>query len=273
MTLTVGSLFAGIGGLELGLEMTGGFRTKWQVELDPYATGVLERHWPDVRRWRDITTFPPDSEDWRVDVITAGFPCQDISQAGRGDGLQGARSGLFFEAARVVGLLRPRYVVLENVAAILYRGMGVVLSELAALGLDAEWNSIPAGALGAPHIRDRVFIIAYPQVRPDTEVRGRRVLRRTPGTDRQPDGVCETLSDSSQPRLPVPEQADLQSAWWRDQRRAIAEHGWWSAEPDVDRVAHGVSRRVDRLKCLGNAVVPQVAQWIGYRILEIEGES
>ena len=129
--LTVGELFAGIGGIGLGLERTGGFQVKWQVEYDPYATRVLEKHWPNVRRWGDVTTFPPDAESgtgrrtaergpkgrerdtradgspWAVDIITGGFPCQDISYAGKGAGLSGERSGLFYEVIRVARCLRP----------------------------------------------------------------------------------------------------------------------------------------------------------------------
>ena len=160
--ITVGSLFAGIGGLELGLEMTGGFKTVWQVENDKYATRVLEKHWPDVRRWGDVATFPPDDgHDYRCDLICGGFPCQDISYAGKGEGLGGERSGLFYEAARVIRILEPRYVLLENVSALLTRGLDAVLGTLASLGYDAEWHCIPAAAVGAPHIRDRVFIIGY----------------------------------------------------------------------------------------------------------------
>ena len=154
-----GSLFAGIGGLDLGLERAG-MECAWQVEIDDYATRVLEKHWPNVRRWRDVRTWPqPDTE--RVDLLCAGFPCQDISYAGRGAGLEGERSGLFFEAVRVVRQLRPRIVLLENVAALLTRGLDVVLGTLAEIGLDAEWHCVPAAAVGAPHIRDRVFIVAY----------------------------------------------------------------------------------------------------------------
>ena len=179
--LTIGSLFAGIGGLELGLEWTGGFRTVWQVENDRYATRVLEKHWPDVRRWGDVATFPPDAESnlrgtsgddgqeppdgtrdrWYADLICGGFPCQDISYAGKGAGLDGSRSGLWYEFARVIGILRPRIVLVENVAALLTRGLDSVLGTLASLGYDAEWHCIPAAAVGAPHIRDRVFILAY----------------------------------------------------------------------------------------------------------------
>lgn len=158
--LTFGSLFAGIGGFDLGFERAG-MVCKWQVEIDPYCQRVLAKHWPDVRRHDDIKTFPPtDPEEWRVDVICGGFPCQDISVAGKGAGLRGERSGLFFEAVRVAALLRPRYLVLENVSALLGRGMGEVLGELAAIGYDAEWHCLPAAAFGAPILRDRAYLVA-----------------------------------------------------------------------------------------------------------------
>ena len=157
--MNFGSLFAGIGGIDLGLERAG-MRCKWQVEIDDYASRVLEKHWPRVKRHRDIRTFPT-SGDWSVDLIAAGFPCQDLSIAGKGEGLDGKQSGLFFEVIRVVGEIRPKYVLLENVSALLARGMDTVLGELASLGYDAEWHCIPASSVGAPHIRDRVFIVAY----------------------------------------------------------------------------------------------------------------
>lgn len=159
MTLTFGSLFAGIGGFDLGFERAG-MVCKWQVEIDDYANRVLAKHWPDVHRERDIRECGVHNLE-RVDVICGGFPCQDISYAGRGAGLEGERSGLFFEAVRVVRELRPRIVVLENVAALLTRGLDRVLGTLAEIGYDAEWHCIPAAAVGAPHIRDRVFVLGF----------------------------------------------------------------------------------------------------------------
>ena len=258
--LTVGSLFAGIGGIELGLEWTGGFETVWQVENDEYATRILQKHWPEARRWEDVRTFPPDADrvrfntgetkqplqrdrqcgqtsPWHVDLITAGFPCQDISYAGKGAGLGGERSGLFHEAARVIRTLGPRYVLLENVGALLTRGIDTVLGTLASLGYDAEWHCIPAAAVGAPHIRDRVFILSY---------------------------AIGEGRDSSQTEKRQRQRVNFDSI------RRTQSVSWWATEPDVGRVADGVSARVDRLRCLGNAVVPQVAEFVGYRILEME---
>jgi DNA (cytosine-5)-methyltransferase 1 len=256
MTLTVGSLFAGVGGFELGLEATGEFKTVWQVEIDEYAQKVLAKHWPDVRTHGDIRTFPTEPTDqWACDVICGGFPCQDISFAGKGAGLNGERSGLWYEYARVVRILRPRYVLVENVAALLTRGLDAVLGTLATLGYDAEWHCVPAAYVGAPHIRDRVWILAH-AVRTEREPRaGRRGIRQgdTDAADAEHDGRSSGEVTGG-PRSP------------------ISESSWWSTEPDVGRVAHGVPARVDRLRCLGNAVVPQVAQFIGRRLLEIHKE-
>jgi len=243
--ITVGELFAGIGGIGLGLEMTGGFEVKWQVERDPYATRVLEKNWPDVKRWDDVTTFPPTESDvWNVDLIAGGFPCQDISFAGKGAGLKGERSGLFYEVVRIAERLRPRYLLLENVAALVVRGMGHVLGALAQVGYDCEWHCIPAAALGAPHRRDRVFILAY--------AAGERIqgLRAT---------GQQVISPHVSPSLSLRESSGSRQHFWK-------------VEPELGRVVNGVSIGVDRakrIKALGNAVVPQVAQFIGEQILRV----
>jgi len=240
--ITFGSLFAGVGGLDLGLERAG-MECVWQVEIDDYATKVLEKHWPDVRRWRDVTTFPPRPvEEWKCDLICGGFPCQDISYAGKGAGLNGARSGLWWEFARCIRQIRPRLVLVENVGALLVRGIDEVLGTLASLGYDAEWYCIPAAAVGAPHIRDRIFILAYTNKndRPKAEFESNR--------------RCSTK---------------IQRWFIKVQSRSnFGSVNWWYSEPDVGRVAHGIPNRLDRLKCLGNAVVPQVAEYVGRRILE-----
>jgi DNA (cytosine-5)-methyltransferase 1 len=263
--LTVGSLFAGIGGIDLGLELTGGFRTVWQVEIDPYARKVLEKHWPDVIRWSDIRTFPCvqtavgrvwHRQTWAVDLICGGFPCQDISNAGKRAGIDGARSGLWSEYRRIIRLLRPKYILVENVAALLGRGLGRVLGDLSACGYDAEWQCIPAEAVGAPHFRDRIFILAYPN---RCGCEACRMLR-----PRQSDARRSGASISNANRNVLEESPNKRGIF------RLAENNWWLTEPDVGRVAHGIPARVDRLRCLGNAVVPQVAQWIGERILEAE---
>jgi DNA (cytosine-5)-methyltransferase 1 len=249
-------LFAGIGGLELGLEWTGGFETVWQVECDPYAQAVLKKHWPDVGRWDDVRTFPPTpEEDWRCDVVCGGFPRQDISNAGKRVGIEGERSGLWNEYARIIGILRPPYIIVENVPELVIRGIDVVLGALADLGYDAEWQPLPAAAFGAPHIRERVFIVAYAQ-----GCNGGRIKRR-----KKPEGGHTRLHRNAV-------RHDGQTRIYKPggDGSIVRKDGWGTDQPGVDRARYGVPARVDRLRCLGNAVVPQVAQWIGERILEAE---
>ena len=258
MTLTVGSLFAGIGGFDLGLERAG-FDIAWQVEIDPYCQRVLAKHWPTVHRYGDIRAI-----DWSavepVDLLCGGFPCQDISLAGKGAGLSGERSGLWFEYAKAINALKPRYVLIENVAALRSRGLDQVLGSLAALGYDAEWHCIPACAVGAPHRRDRVWIIAYAQS--DRTQRGTFQQRGAiVGDDGDTQFVADSASARSQGHRGECELGEGES------EMQISRSGWWQSEPDVGRVAHGVPARVDRLRGLGNAIVPQVATFLGERIL------
>jgi DNA (cytosine-5)-methyltransferase 1 len=189
-----------------------------------------------------------------VDVLCGGFPCQDISVAGRGEGIDGARSGLWAEYARLIRELRPRYVVVENVAALLARGMERVLGDLAACGYDAEWDCIPASAVGAPHRRDRVWLVAYAQ---------------QPGLEGH--GAVAGQSEVPESRDDCPYCAQAERCGCAGAERSLAlSRAWWLTEPDVGRVAHGVPARVDRLRSLGNALVPQIAEWIGRRIVELE---
>lgn len=272
--ITFGSMFAGIGGIDLGFERCG-MECRWQVEIDKYANRVLEKHWPNVERWGDVRTFPPDSSGkWKVDVIAGGFPCQDISTAGKGAGLDGEKSGLFYEIIRVARCVRPKAIVLENVAALLARGMGDVLGELAQIGFDAEWHCIPAAAVGAPHIRDRVFILADASSdRCDQDAIGITESSSQAGlaTELSQGPHSGDSSESSGERWKgcaeesLSRQRNLQSELERI-RQDIGKQ--WAAEPNVGRVAHGVSRRLDRIKGLGNAVVPQVAQVVGTMLLQ-----
>jgi DNA (cytosine-5)-methyltransferase 1 len=163
--LRVLDLFSGIGGFSLGLERTGGFETVAFCEIEPFPRRVLAKHWPGVPIYDDVRTLTAErlrADGISVDVICGGFPCQDISHAGKGAGIEGERSGLWSEYARIIGELRPAYVLVENVAALLGRGLDRVLGDLAALGFDAEWHCIPASAVGAPHRRDRLWLVAYP---------------------------------------------------------------------------------------------------------------
>ena len=280
--MTFGSLFAGIGGFDLGFERAG-MACRWQVEIDEYASRVLRKHWPAVHRERDIRECGGHNLE-RVDIICGGFPCQDISYAGRGAGLEGERSGLFFEAVRVVRELRPRCVVLENVAALLTRGLDTVLGTLAEIGYDAEWHCIPAAAVGAPHIRDRVFVLAYcaehgwDEGEPDF---GGCRERAAPWEEsRLGDGCCDDVADANRSRCQSKGQRLRQSGKAKNRSGRLTNSGMqvigrnktessqWATEPDVGRVADGVPRRVDRLRGLGNAVVPQVAEYVGRMVLE-----
>lgn len=255
--MTFGSLFAGIGGLDLGLERAG-MKCVWQVEIDSYARRVLEKHWPAVRRWNDVRTFPPEGE-WGCDLIAGGFPCQDISKAGhvQGErrGLDGERSGLWGEFLRCIRHIRPPFVLVENVSKLLVRGLGRIVGDLAQIGYDAEWHCLPAALFGAPHIRDRVFLFAYtfggrlrlsgrsPFIRAATPMQGKPQKWDRLWTHPYAVGPLDGV-DGYPDNLP------------------------WFAEPGVDRVVNGIPNGLDRLRGLGNAVVPQVAEWIGRRIME-----
>lgn len=158
--LTFGSLFAGIGGFDLGFERAG-MKCLWQVERNPFSLKVLDEHWPDVKKYHDVKECGKHNLE-RVDLICGGFPCQDISHLGKREGITGERSGLWKEFHRIICELRPRFVVVENVAALLVRGLSTVLGDLAEIGYDAEWEMLPAYAFNLPHRRERIFIIAYP---------------------------------------------------------------------------------------------------------------
>lgn len=216
---------------------------KWQVEIEEYANRVLAKHWPNVRRWPDVRTWPqPDTE--RVDVICGGFPCQDISNAGLRAGITGERSGLWSEIVRIARVLRPQYVVVENVAALASRGLDCVLRDLAEIGFDAEWEVLPAKAFGSPQRgRTRLFLVAYPE----------KVLGNG----------CEDYGErgiGGLVKIPQFRNGSCSPSRYRS--------SWQDCQPRVLRMADGLSDWVDRLGCLGNAVVPQIAEWIGRRIVD-----
>lgn len=338
MIRTMGSLFAGIGGFDLGFERAG-FEIAWQVEIDPYCRKVLERHFPHAQRFSDVRECGAHNLK-PVDVLCGGFPCQDISNAGKRAGIEGESSGLWSEYARIIGELRPRFVVVENVAALLGRGMGRVLGDLAEIGYDADWEIVSAADVGAPHLRERVWILAYPMQRSGRSELGQQqeewsevsgssgagAMAHTEGRTQRPGfcsdqqegerggrpgdgssemghaiepglegfagngtngegrsqqdgstgaaGICRDAADAEGERCSAGQsEQPLQTA---DAyilpaiRAAIArgECGEWESEPDVGRLAHGIPARVDRLKALGNAVVPQIPELIARRILE-----
>jgi len=281
--LRVLDLFSGIGGFSLGLERTGGFKTVAFCEIEEFPRRVLAKHWPDVPIHRDVRELKAEHVG-AVDVICGGFPCQDISTAGKGAGLAGERSGLWREYARLVGEIRPRYVIVENVAALLGRGLGTDLGDLAALGYDAAWHCIPASAVGAPHQRDRLWIVAYPRRDDDAReldcgpARGEEGHgeSRDAGEGQAPYGQwlwiepsagSAVLADANREGLEG-RQSNRQGAdQWAAGPSVRSLPGTWIPEPNVGRVANGIPQRVDRLRALGNAVVPQIPEIIGRAIL------
>jgi DNA (cytosine-5)-methyltransferase 1 len=240
-------LFAGIGGFPLGLRLA----------------GIPERG---------------------LRIVTGGFPCQDISNAGRRAGISGARSGLWREMLRCIRVVQPELAFVENVAALLGRGMERVLGDLAEIGYDARWNRVSAADAGAPHLRERIWIMAYPANANDGSGYARTCERQESesgnggcapdvadteryGRQQVSEILCaresvasprgEALADASQPGLSQPERATVLATRRGNEGRAIAERDWWATEPDVGRMAHGIPARVDRLAALGDAIVPQ----------------
>lgn len=362
MTYRVLDLFSGIGGFSLGLERTGGFETVAFCEIDPFCRRVLAKHWPKVPRYEDVRELTADrlaTDGIAVDVICGGFPCQDLSRAGKRSGLEGERSGLWSEVSRLVRELRPDFVIVENVPELNSFGLGRVLGDLADVGYDAEWDGIPAAAVGSPQLRARTWLLAYPAGVGDglasgSFQAGRGVTQHGAWWDAEPavgrvaNGVPAELDGANgaiqehdpQGRAQGDEgRRDMSGVWGdgsarapspglrqtrgsrgslpsmsrqggstgRDAKGEAAEelhdlrrrvhadaqqeaHNLqpgvssgggpaqcrealgWSYEPDVPRVAHGVPARVDRLRALGNAVVPQIPELIGRAILAAEAE-
>ena len=277
------ALFAGAGGGILGGQLLG-WHTVCAVEFAPYPASVLcarqnDGLLPPFPIWDDVRTF--DGNPWRgrVDVVSGGFPCQDISAAGKGAGLSGERSGLWSEFARIIHEVRPSHVFVENSPLLTSRGLGVVLQDLATLGFDARWRVLGASAVGAPHKRLRIWIVAHANGKPWNE--------RWP---------CDTAEvqrgrDTDRSGISTPDVADAQRERGRaeilsgeiDGAKAygpaggVGGPGWWEFEPSVGRVANGVAARVDRLKAIGNGQVPQCAAeaWriLGGRMTTIPGRE
>ena len=231
--MNVGSLFSGIGGLDLGLERAG-MTVRWQVENEPYCRQVLAKHWPDVPRYGDIKEIDPNDLE-PVDLICGGFPCQPVSLAGKRLA-QADERWLWPCFARFLRVLRPTFGCVENVPGLIDRGLGRVLSDLAALGYDAVWEVLPASIVGSPQRRQRLFIVAYPEGFPQ------------------------------RPRL---RPRESETVGWRRSSDGRSQGDTWPDGSSIRRVAYGVPARVDRLRGLGNAVVPQVAEWVGRRIMEV----
>lgn len=282
-------LFHGIGGFALGAYWAGmKFEHHYCSDIEPWCQELYAKRFPDSVQLGDITkidTSKLPTGDW---IITGGFPCQDISIAGKGAGIHGERSGLWFEYWRIINDLRPRYAIMENVGMLVHRGLREVLGSLAEIGYDAEWQDIRASDVGAPHRRGRIWIVAYAasdrQQRPGSFSSTQEGLQPRPEHSRElesrPEGRGEIPHPSRErcgetgPDCERSEErtsgggsmadTSLQlshgSGEARGRRGEFADGGWWHTEPDVGRLAHGIPHRVDRLRGLGNAIVPHIAE-------------
>jgi len=258
--MKIGSLFSGIGGFELGLEMSGIGETIWQVENNSYCIQILEKRWPNAERYKDVKTVGKHNLK-PVDLICGGFPCQDVSTAGKGAGLSAPRSGLWFEFLRIVKECRPQWVVVENVAGGAKKWVDPVRLCLGREGYASVPIPLSAKDCRALHIRKRVFIVAHAHSKHLREQsRGLRWPSRKDTTQLSINGEKRPLAH------PGRQQEVGTSKPWK-------ECNPWAVEPNVGRVANGVPNRMDRLRALGNAVVPQCAQVIGEFIKQLHTES
>lgn len=242
--LNVLDLFSGIGGFSLGLERTGGFKTVAFCEIEEFPRRVLQKHWPEVPCYQDVRELTAErlaADGIAVDCITAGFPCQGISIAGKGLGLSDPRSGLWGDTFRLIGELEPRFALLENSPMLLSRGLADILGDLAEIGYDAEWHCIPAGNIGAPHERDRIWIAAYPNRERRWQYHGSAIAI---------------------PPLVARHSNHFGYEGWNTP--------WEQRLEEVRRMDDGLRGRLDKLgfQHLGNAVVPQIPELIGNAILQ-----
>jgi DNA (cytosine-5)-methyltransferase 1 len=262
------ALFAGAGGGILGGKLLG-WRTVCAVEWEPYPASVLcarqnDGLLPPFPIWDDVQTF--DGKPWRgiVDVVSGGFPCQDISAAGKGAGIDGERSGMWREMARIIHEVRPRYAFVENSPMLTSRGLGAVLGDLASMGFDARWGVLGAADVGANHQRDRIWIVArnmaysrceLRQTRESTRLDANAQVGSVSAIHNQSSGKGQIFSNSDLPQ----QQGGSISIGTQSQNTYACNSRWWEAEPDVGRMANGVAAGVDRLKAIGNGQVPLCA--------------
>lgn len=283
--LRVLDLFSGIGGFSLGLERTGGFETVAFCEIEEFPRRVLAKHWPKVPQYHDVRELTADvlaRDGIAVDVITGGFPCQDISVAGKQAGIgEGTRSGLWSEIVRLIGELRPQFVIVENVANLLAGPSGKpggwfgrILGDLAECGYDAEWENIPASALGAPHRRERIWLVAYPK-----QARGWECsvlgscgewFARTHSNDIVSSWPSANAWKERTKGGGEKEVSGFAAFSWRQNVRGVEDYFRLPElpEPLVRRNSDGLPHAVDRVGALGNSVVPQIPELIGHAILD-----
>jgi len=276
-------LFSGIGGFALAAEWRWGEELEIAgfCEIEKYAQKVLKKNFPGVPIYEDITKLKGDQFE-NIDLITGGFPCQDISIAGKGKGLideetgERTRSGLWSEMHRIISEVRPRFAIIENVPMLIHRGFERVLCDLAEIGMHCEWQIIGADEVGAWHRRKRIWIVAYFSNTNNSRHMDRQTQEQP--TEGRLNALCESESGSTHERdVPDTDIKRSQGLVERSQkgrgyeqpirfRSRARQRSWWNAEPDVGRVANGIPNRVDRLRGLGNAIVPQVAYEIMKRI-------
>lgn len=250
-------LFSGIGGFSLGLERAG-MKTVAFCEIEPYCLKVLKKHWPEVPIYEDVRELTGTrlaADGIGVDVICGGFPCQDISSAGKKIGISGDRSGLWVEFSRIVCEVRPRYVIVENVSSMLARGMGDVIGDLAALGYDCEWHCISAVGLGACHGRDRVWIVG------NSNSHGKSTFSGNDEAPRLPKNVADSQCGIGSLGL------YMARAWRSGELDSRRWDGEPEDQPDFLGMDDGIPSRMDRLRSIGNAVVPQIPELIGKAIM------
>lgn len=271
-----GSLFSGIGGFELGLERSiPNLETVWQVEQSKFCQKVLRKHWPNASIYDDVRTVGKHNLE-PVDIICGGFPCQDISAAGKQGGIYAERSGLWWEMHRIISELRPRIAVLENVANLITLGMPEVLGSLSEIGYDAEWAVVSAGQFGAPHLRRRLFIVAYSDGHRSGQAQHRRtnqandISRRAEEIQQRGSQKSPNSDSKSSERVGASVGLQKKPAQAIDLLHRTGSTYWAKtpAPPPVCSVDDGIPDRLAKLRALGNAIVPQCSEWVGRKIWE-----
>lgn len=303
-------LFSGIGGFSLGFERAG-MKTVAFCEIDNHCHKVLKKNWPKVPIITDVKMIDGQfikSVHGKIDVICGGFPCQDISVAGKGKGFfdeekiqkiieeknisreeainelgdqSVTRSGLWFEFKRIINEVRPKYVIIENVANLRNKGLVTILKDLMEIGYDAEWDIISARSVGAPHLRERIWIVAYSNSNTlwnqseRTEIRWNNIQQQREGIsgDNGKKGCTESSNSNHFRFWPSFTTEKEKQQWWTETTAGFCD--WWEAEPTICRVDDGLPSGLDkgraqRIKQLGNSIVPQIAELIGKRIMEVE---
>jgi len=278
--ITILDTFAGIGGFSYAADkLVGGFKTTQFIEINPFCQKILNKHWPNIPIHNDINTFTAGIGQF--DCITGGFPCQDISVAGRQEGItEESRSGLFYELMRIIRMVRPRFVVMENVAAILNNGLDIVLGELSQAGYNAEWAVISASSLGACHKRSRWWCVAYTndhgsspssinEVNVETDSssqeRQNEISKSSRSSESQNSRIVRSskgnVTDSNSERLQRQILSKMERGLWTEKHTRRLNPNWrqYVSKPILPRGSDGLSFRVDRTKSLGNSIVPQVA--------------